>query len=90
MLRRYFRIIKSLPVFQVHPVLMLIGLVALNGEGQYTPTLELWAMSWHINISVYCFMIMSFTRKMEENHKYDRKKMGIKGCFPLSEPVLKS
>jgi hypothetical protein len=33
---------------------------------------------------------MSFTRKMEENHKYDRKKMGIKGCFPLSEPVLKS
>jgi cytochrome b-561 len=41
MLRRYFRIIKSLPVFQIHPVLMLIGLVALNGEGQYTPTLEL-------------------------------------------------
>jgi hypothetical protein len=25
---------KFLPPFQVHPVLMLIGLVALNGEGQ--------------------------------------------------------
>lgn len=53
---------------------MLIGLVALNGEGQDMTTPVLWTILLHIEISEYHFMILSHSLQYKHSFVSETQK----------------